>query len=107
MDNFDKARESIWGLSGFEVRQSTIQAEGTAWLKSATWVLETVRTDDTDAIFLQWIGEDGGQRIVIPHRVVEAIRRHQDSIAKARLKTRGQRAAATRKSKQQEVNGNA
>tara|TARA_Y100000310_G_scaffold341698_1_gene441707 strand:- start:2279 stop:2614 length:336 start_codon:yes stop_codon:yes gene_type:complete len=96
VDSFDKAREVVWGTPGFEVRRSTIIAPGFNWLKGATWIVETVRTDETSAIFLQWIGEDGGQRMVIPHKVAEAIHKHQAAIMKNRRKARSRRGAETR-----------
>jgi len=52
------------------------------------------------AVFLQVIDKDGGQRIVLPNRVCQAIYRQYESILKARRKVRGQRAAETRKRKQ-------
>lgn len=100
--DYDRARESISGAPGYQVRRSTVHASTWALIPGATWIVETVRTDDTVGIFLQWIGADGGQRIVIPDRVARAIYNHQASIMKKRKSVRAQKGAETRRQKQQQ-----
>lgn len=98
-DRFERARETLWGSPGFQRRNSTIISPGWAFIPQATWVVETIKTDDTCGIFLQSIDEEGGQRTVLPQKVVEAIYRHYENIMKTRRKVRAQRAAQTRKLK--------
>jgi hypothetical protein len=101
MDKFERTREVIWGQPGFQRRNSTIISSGWTFFPQATWIVETIKTDDTSAIFLQCVDKDGGQRIVLPDRVVIALYRHYESIMKSRRKVRAQRGAETRKKKQQ------
>ncbi len=72
-DRFEKVREVLWGAPGFQRKNKTISTEGWSFLPMATWIVETIRTNDSVAIFLQVIDKDGGQRIVLPQKVCEAI----------------------------------
>lgn len=96
-DRFEKARESLWNLPGFQRRQSTITASGSSFFPEATWVIQTIITDDDAAIFLERIDSEGGQRLVLPTIVARTIYRHYDEIMKKRRSIRGQRGAETRK----------
>lgn len=98
-DRFQKARETLWGAPGFQRRNSTIISPGWAFIPQATWIVETIKTDDTSGIFLQAIDKDGGQRIVLPEKVTKAIYRHYESIMRVRRKIRAQRGAETRRVK--------
>lgn len=102
MDKFDRARESIGGAPGYQHRVSTIVSPPWALIPRATWVVETIKTEDTQGIFLQTIGEEGGQRIVIPARVAEAIYRQHDSIIAKSKSERSKKAAETRRLKKGE-----
>lgn len=95
-DRFERARENIWNLPGFTRRQTTITAEGTTWFPTATWVIQTIVTDDQAAIFLETVSKEGGQRIVLPTRVARTIFRHHDEIMKTRRSMRAKRGADTR-----------
>jgi hypothetical protein len=101
LDRFEKARERIWNLPGFVRRQSTITADGTELFPSETWVIQSIMTDDQAAVFLESVSSEGGNRLVLPTKVVRTIYRHYDEIMKARKKLRAQRAADTRKRKEQ------
>jgi hypothetical protein len=62
-----------------------------------TWTARTIRRDDgRELIFLQRIHAKGGDRLVIPAEVVDAIARHRSSIVDALNKRRARNAAATR-----------
>ena len=99
-DRFERAREAVWGTPGFMRRQTTITADGTQLFPSATWVIQTVMTDDAANIFLESMSSEGGQRIVLPSKVVRTIFRHYDELKKRRRSLGAQRAAETRKTKQ-------
>ncbi len=101
MDNryFDEMRENVQGTPGYQIRQSTVNCEKGLLSIPSTWIVETVRTEETSGIFLQRIDAEGGQRLVIPHRVTESIYRHYEAILKVRRKQRAKNAAETRKQK--------
>ena len=96
MDSFDKTRDAVWGLPGFHVKRSTIVTKPSLVIGQSTWIIETVRTDEESAIFLQQISAEGSQRIIIPSAVCQAIYRHDNSITKLRRSDRAKRAMATR-----------
>lgn len=100
LDKFERAREALWGTPGFQRRNSTVISSGWSFFPQGTWVVETIKTDETQAIFLQLIDKDGGQRIVLPKKVCDSIYRQRDSILKIRRKVRAQRGVATRKARQ-------
>lgn len=102
LDRFERVRDSLWGQPGFQRRNSTISSLGFSLIPQATWIVETVKTDDSLAIFLQSIDKDGGQRIVLPTRVCEAIYNQHERITKVRRQVRAQRGAETRRKKKQE-----
>ena len=98
-DNFDKLRDQIWGLPGFVARKSTITAPPWLFVPSSTWIVESVKTNEGQAIMLQSISAEGATRIYLPCAVCEAIYRQHDSIIKESCKRRAQSAAQTRKNK--------
>jgi len=95
LDRFERAREAIWGTPGFERRKSTLTADGNEFFPSATWVIQTVITDDAAAIFLEIIDRDGGQRIYIPTKVARTLFRQYTAIMKARRSARSKRGSET------------
>ena len=99
-DRFERAREAIWGAPGFQRRMSTITADGNQWFPSATWVVQTVITDDNATVFLEKVDREGGQRIILPNKVARTIFRHYTEIMKARRSARSKRGAESRKTKQ-------
>ena len=106
LDRFERAREAVWGTPGFEKRQSTLTADGNDLFPSATWVIQTVLTDESAAIFLESVSREGGQRLVIPDKVARTIFRHYDELKKKRKSLRSIRGAETRKQKQRPEPGN-
>jgi hypothetical protein len=98
-DYFDQAKQHLEGTPGYQVRRSTITTQKWALLPGATWIVESVRTDETQAIFLQTVSAEGSQRLVVPGKVAEAIYRQYQSIMEIRRKERAKNAARTRKRK--------
>jgi len=99
LDKFERARDSLWGAPGFQRRNSTITSQGFSFIPQGTWIVETIRTDDDVAIFLQVIDKDGGQRTVLPGKVASAIYSQYKSIMSKRKSVRAKHAAETRKSR--------
>lgn len=100
LDRFERTREQIWGNPGFVRRQSTITADGNELFPSATWVIQSIMTDDQAIILLESVSKEGGQRTILPTKVTRTIYRHYDEIMKSRKKLRAERAAETRKRNQ-------
>lgn len=100
LDDFDKAREGIWRLPGFQQTSSTILAPGSLFFPAGTWVVETIITNDQQAIFLQFIGAAGSKRIVVPDKVAKAIHRQYQELTKRRRKAAAKAGAETRQKRQ-------
>ncbi len=101
-DYFDQAKLNLEGTPGYQIRRSTITTTKWALLPGATWIVETIRTDETQGIFLQTVSAEGSQRLVVAGKVAEAIYRQYQSIMEIRRKERAQNAAETRKRKASE-----
>lgn len=99
-DYFDEVKQNLEGTPGYQIRRSTVTTQKWALLPGATWIVETIRTDETQGIFLQTISAEGSQRLVVPGKVAETIYRHYQSIMEHRRKERAKTAAQTRKRKQ-------
>ena len=95
--DFDRARETVWGAPGFQVRRSTVVSSGLAFMPNATYVIETIRTDEGWRVFIQWVDADGGQREVLPDKAVRALWRHYESIMATARRDRAKKASETRK----------
>jgi hypothetical protein len=95
-DKWEHVRESLWGAPGFQRKNKTITTEGWSFLPMASWIVETIKTNDSVAIFLQVIDKDGGQRIV-PQKVCEAIYSQEYRIKRKRRSEGGKKGAETRK----------
>ncbi len=96
MDNYEKARESIWGTPGFQHRRSTVVSPGSAFMPQASYIVETIRNNEGWQIFLQWVDASGGQRVVLPNKVAQALFRHYEAIMSKARKQRAVKAAETR-----------
>ena len=101
LDQFERVRDSLWGEPGFQRRNSTIISKTFSVIPQGTWIVETIKTDDKLAIFLQAINVEGSQRIVLPQKVCKAIYNQHEKITKIRRQVRAQRGAETRKRKAQ------
>lgn len=98
-DHFDKVHEGLQGLPGFVSKQSTVVVNSGFLQPASTWVIESIKTDEHAAMFIQCIDASGSVRLVLPQPVVERIKSQSDAITKARYKIRGQRASQTRLAK--------
>jgi hypothetical protein len=106
-DLFDKARRSLDGRPDVTAtKQSTVEAR-TFFETTQTYVVQTFRQRDDanpekpgrarDTIFLQFIDRDGGQRLIIPPEVADAIARQRDALTTKSRKRGAQQAMAKRK----------
>ncbi len=98
-DKFDRQREAIWGTPGFLVSRATVVTAGDRLIPGASWIIETVKNEDGWGIFLQSISADGGQRIVLPGKVVEKIYRQYTHLCMRARSERAKRGVETRKRK--------
>lgn len=94
---FEMAKENLHGLTGFQRKLSTVAARGEKWLPQSSYIIETIRTDEGVKIFLEIVNDAGGQRLILPDKVVKAIYSQYESMNKTARKNRAKNAAQTRK----------
>lgn len=100
--NFDRAKETVWGTPGFVHRRSTVASSGLAFIPQASYIVTTTRNDEGWMVFLEWVEAEGGQRVVLPDKVVRALFRHYESIMAKARQDRAKHASQTRALKKQE-----
>jgi len=98
-DRFDRARETVAGTPGYLHKVSTVMSNPLSFMPGATWVIETMRNQESFIILLQSVSAEGGQRIVLPDRVARVIYRQYENIMTVAKSQRAKAAAETRKKK--------
>jgi hypothetical protein len=68
-----------------------------------TWVVETMRAEGKEVVFLIRSNAGGGQRIVLPPEVTAAIGRQRDQVIARARKRAANKGAATRKAAKQKA----
>jgi len=82
--------------SSIHTRPTTIQAV-TFLGQSETWIVQTVRADNRDTVFVQHVAAEGSERLVLPPSVTGAIARQRDALAGVLRRKAARQAAETRK----------
>ena len=97
-DTFNRVIGSLDGLPDVRhTRPTTVTTVHPLIGESQTFVVQTYRQKEQgDTIFLQFIDQDGGDRIVIPPRVADAIARQRDALTTASRRAAGRENAAAR-----------
>jgi len=62
-----------------------------------TWVVNTIRVDGTDTVFLQRVNAEGGVRFVVPGEVVAAIHRQRDALTNTNRRRGARKAVETKR----------
>jgi hypothetical protein len=96
-DLFSRELRSLRDNPGAFSSQSTIDTQD-FYGNAATWVLETFRDNDgTETVFVQRNDAEGGQRWVLPSKVVAALARHREQLSVRARRRQGHRLVALRK----------
>ncbi|MDD5547032.1 MAG: hypothetical protein PHO67_07780 [Candidatus Omnitrophica bacterium] len=98
-----KRVDSMIGLPNVKLRKGVARSGGalTGWVDYNYKILRDA--DRRWTMYVEWVDMEGeGFRIILPHELVEAVRRATDSIMKQALRDRAQAAATTRANKQKE-----
>ena len=83
------------GLPGvLKSRPSTVRTVLPLVGNAQTWICQTVRSEDGDTVFLELASREGLVRLVVPPKVVAAMRRQHDGLVN-RARSRAAREAAT------------
>lgn len=97
-----KKVDGMIGLPNVKLRKGVARSGGalTGWID---YNYKLIRDADRRwTLYVEWVDMDGqGFRVILPHELVEAVRRGTDSIIKQALRERGQAAAVTRFKKKQ------
>lgn len=94
---FDRKRGMMEGLPGFQANKTMVRDVTQLAGMVSTYVIETVRTQEEWALFLEAITEEGTVRMFVPDKVLRAIYRHRDAIIAKGRKIRAKQVAAERK----------
>ena len=96
-DEFSRELRSANDTPGVLTPHSTIDT--IAWYgNAAPWVVVTARDESgDDLVFLQRVDAAGGQRLVLPRKVTEALSRHRDQLGARATRRQGHNLAALRK----------
>jgi len=68
-----------------------------------TWVVNTIRVDGNDTVFLQRVNAEGGVRFVVPPEVVAAIRRQGDTLTSLSRRRGARKALDTKRENGQQI----
>lgn len=95
VDPFDRAHGVIAGLPDtLKTKPTTVMAATPLVGDVRTFVVQTVRREEGDTIFLQCLDAAGQYRLVIPPKVATAIARQRDALtARSRSRAAKQKAA--------------
>ena len=104
IDLFDRLVGSLDGLPDVRhTRPSTITSAIPMIGSVQTFVVQTYRQREAgDTILLQMIDSEGGDRIIIPPRVADAIARQRDALTHATRRAIGRELAAARAARGEE-----
>ena len=98
MTDFDRIVGTLEGLPDVRhTRPTTVSSTHPLVGNMATFVVQTWRQKDVgDTILLQFIDAEGGDRIVIPPAVADAIARQRDALTKANRRAAARATAEAR-----------
>lgn len=89
-DTFDRVLGTLDGLPNVhKARPSTVTTIMPLIGKSQTYVVQTLKTDEGNFLFLQMVDAEGRARIVVPPKVAAAIYRQRDSLVKTARRQAG------------------
>ena len=79
------------------VRRQSVVEHADFYGNLVTWIITTFRTDGEETVLLQRQTSDGGDRLVLPPKVMAVLTRHRDGAITVGRRRRGVEAAAKRK----------
>jgi len=93
-DNFDHQLGQLHKLpEAAQTRPATVRS--TDIVSSETFIIQTVRFDKGDYLFVEHVAKNRTTRIVFPPHVTEVIARQRDAVAYLAKRKQGQRLAET------------
>ena len=98
-DPFDSALERLTGLPGGAHVQPVVVQTRDFYGHSTSWLVQVVKTDEGDNVFLQSVSASGQARIVIPARVLQTIDRQRATVSTKVRRRHGRRLAEERKAR--------
>jgi hypothetical protein len=96
-DPFDKMLSSLIGLpNGAHTKPAVVQ-DIDFYGHTRTYIVQTVRTDESVTAFITQVSADGAQRTILPSAVLSVIDRQRESITTKLRRRNGKRIAEERK----------
>ena len=92
---FDRIYGGLLDVS-LKTSPTTIKAVQPITGESETWIIQTLRHEDGDTVFIEHIDGAGVVREALPPKVIAAIVRHRDSLTTRSRSIRGKASIAAR-----------
>jgi hypothetical protein len=100
-DVFDRTFRSLHGLPDTaHTKATTVRTVSTVLELAQTFIVQTYRhRENGDYIFLEYVGNDGSFRIVLPPAVANVVARQRDALTGKNRRAAAKASAADRKAK--------
>lgn len=98
-DQFDQMLARLVGLPGGAHTQPTVVQDADFYGKVTSWMVQTVKHDGGETVFLTCVNGDGSARYVLPPRVLAAIDRQRAAALTKVRRRHGQRIAEERRAR--------
>jgi hypothetical protein len=96
-DPFDRLLSSLIGLpNGAHTKPAVVQSID-FYGNASTFIVQTVRTDETVTAFVTQVSADGAQRTILPGAVLAVLDRQRESITTKLRRRNGKRIAEERR----------
>lgn len=98
-DRFEQTLSRLIGLPGGSSVQPTIVQCMDFYGRSSDWIVQSVKTEEGDNLFLTCVTSEGVTRIAVPARVVATIDRQRETLTTKVRRRHGRRLAEERKAR--------
>lgn len=98
-DQFDQTLARLVGLPGGAHTQPAVVQDVDFYGKVTSWMVQTVKHDGGDTVFLTSVNSEGSSRFVLPPRVLAAIDRQRASALTTVRRRHGRRIAEERRAR--------
>jgi len=96
VDHFDRVRGGLEQV-GMKTKATTIRNADFLVGNVQSYIVETIRHDGGDTIFVEVANKDGNTRVVLPPKVADTIFRQRNALTKRTRQRLGREQAADRK----------
>jgi hypothetical protein len=96
-DSFNRNFDALVGHPGGAHTQPAVVKDTDFYGNSTDYIVQTVKWEGGETVFLTIVGVEGHQRIILPPKVLAVVARQKDSVQTQVRRRHGKRLAAERK----------